>query len=438
MGVIQVVLISIAASVSMLVNIVLTCDTIWGCKNLKINGLNAGALSFFVLVSTFVPFSTITDIIAPYSAIIMPVYYASLLISVKILTRSKISRVGYIFLLYIFSDSLFRSVAGIIFGFFQQFNIYHYEMMYGYSLFFNLLCITAMLLCRKGIILKNLQNNISLMPKRIYVLLLIIIFFGGGLAASQIDEIFHIELRAPFLIFFTLINILILLITTISLLFNSVSRKYYENISSILDLQLKKQIRHYEQIEELNSDLRAFKHDYNNHMLCLKSMIESQNNIEALKYIEDLTSSFKETQKTFDTGNSIADALLNEKNDICIKNGITYEHDGHIPPSGITAVDLCILLFNMLDNAIEACEKITNGAKEIKTVSDFKNNYFYIKASNTTKEPVKIQNNFIPSTKPGHGFGLTNIRRVAEKYDGSIKLNCDGGLFQIEAVLNVP
>ena len=225
------------------------------------------------------------------------------------------------------------------------------------------------------------------------------------------------------------------------LVIKSISQKHYKNISVTLENQVKTQIEHYKQINAMNKDLRKFKHDYNNHMLCLKSMIELKELDEAAKYIEAL-GDFLPGTDNFNTGNYIADALLEEKNTACIQKDISFECSGIIPYGRMSPVDLCILLANLLDNAIESCEKCEkingSGNKKIKAVFDFKNDHLFISLSNSVCEQVKIHNNFITTTKKNasaHGFGLMNIHRVVNKYDGDLKMYCDNKIFNVEVVL---
>jgi sensor histidine kinase regulating citrate/malate metabolism len=263
----------------------------------------------------------------------------------------------------------------------------------------------------------------------------------SGLVAFQTFSADSPELKDMFSQIIIALTVPSLVIILIILLIDSISRRYYENISWLLESQVKRQIKYYEKLEEKNNDLRAFKHDYQNHIQCLKYTLESETTEDALEYIESLNYSFEETKKIFNTGNYIVNALFDEKNIICKKAGITFKHIGAIPMTYIKAVDLCILLFNLLDNAIEACSKITDGEKCIKSISDYKSNHLNILIANTVSEHVKIQNNYIISTKSdksNHGFGLINIHRIVKKYDGRMKMICDNRMFSVEITFYAP
>ncbi len=241
----------------------------------------------------------------------------------------------------------------------------------------------------------------------------------------------------------TLFSILPLLIVSLSLaitvllISNCISKTYYNSVNSILEKQIENQIEHYNQNEILNSDLRHFKHDYTNHMLCLKSMINSNQNNEALIYIEKINSEISLSAKTFNTGHKIADAILNEK---CrIHSDINIKFDGHIPDF-FDNVDLCIVLGNAVDNALEACEKLDDANKIIDIIANVQQSHFILIIKNTVEKDLKINGNFPETTKSDpirHGFGLSNIKRIVDKYDGDMSVEADNGIFTLYMALKV-
>jgi sensor histidine kinase YesM len=429
------------AHVFMFVNIMFICDTIWDCKDAKASILKVLAFSSLCFSSVILAFFNNYRYQDFYYVLAMPIYYLALFAAVKVFVKVKTSRVVYILLLIISVDSLLGSSVLILF------DAIKYEMFDDkltcaiISLSFNLLCITLMRLYNNKRGFNKFRKSIDLIPISIYVSILVISFLMGGLISVQAAETDAYELKLTFSQIFTILITPSLVVVLIILLINSVSRKYYENISRLLENQVKRQIKYYEQLEEKNNDLRAFKHDYQNHIQCIKYTLESDSTEDALEYIESLNYSFEETQKKFNTGNYIADALFDEKNIICENAGITFKHTGAIPITYIKVVDLCILLFNLLDNAIEACSKITDGEKSIKSFSDYKSNHLNILITNTVSEPVKILNNYILSTKSdksNHGFGLMNIQRIVKKYDGRMKMTCENNVFLTEITFYAP
>lgn len=189
---------------------------------------------------------------------------------------------------------------------------------------------------------------------------------------------------------------IISIIITISLISNCVSKAYYNSVNSILEKQIVNQIEYYNQTEMLNRDLRRFKHDYTNHILCLKAMINSNQNNEALEYIEKINSEISLSTKTFNTGHKIADAILNEKHRI--HSDVSIKFDGCIPEF-IDNVDLCIVLGNAVDNAIEACEKLNETDKIIDMTANYQQSHFIFIIKNPVAKDYTINGSFPETTK---------------------------------------
>lgn len=435
----MVIIISTLASVALLINVIITCNTLWNCKNIKFGIFKSIIILCFLILCFLFSLALNENLTKNSSLFTFPLYYFFLFLSIKTLTKIKIVRIIYICLLYIFLATLISSSFTILFDIFQL-KIQNFDVIDSViNLLFNLSCIIILILYRKGKIFKGLLTRVDLIPKSVYVFILVMLSALSGLISFQHLRIENLEVQIRFLRVFSIVIIPVLILIIIFLVINSVTRKISENISTTLENQVKIQVRHYEQINKINADLRGFKHDYKNHMLCLKSMIESGSTGEASDYIENLGDFTVTLDKTFDTGNYIADALLDEKNTLCTQKNIAFECRGVIPFERINPVDLCVLLANLLDNAIEACEKISESEKrKINTVLDFKNNHLYIKISNSIHEAIVIHNNSVLTTKDdksAHGFGLLNIHKVVEKYDGNLKIHCKDELFIVEIIM---
>src|SRR5699024_8397577 len=131
-----------------------------------------------------------------------------------------------------------------------------------------------------------------------------------------------------------------------------------------------------------------------------------------------------------DTGNDFLNSIINEKYKEAASKGI--EFDVQIDFSNISfiaPIDICTLFSNAIDNAIEACEKITNqGQKGMRIKARKIRNFLTIAFENTNGEKLLIENEEIVTTKKdkqNHGFGLNNIKRAVEKYEGECKIKID-------------
>lgn len=341
------------------------------------------------------------------------------------------------FLLTIFFDSLIFSIVQSVLGIFSESpsKTTVYSVVIVIRLFFiALLGFTE----RKGIHFK-IKSTILAIPKYIYILLIINLIPTSGVIealdfnAAQFEEkVLMIKIQLLFMIVSTIIII-------VALIINTISKRYYSNINHILEKQIDAQILHYNQSEKINREIRAFKHDYINHTNCIKALINKGNYKEAEEYIESMSNLLPSSEKSFDTGNHIADAILSEKLSIASEYDIKILFKGCIPQS-INNTDLCSVLSNILDNAIEAARKCS-GEKVVEIKASVIQGYFALSASNPFSEDIKIKNNhIIETTKPDkeyHGFGLMNIEHVVKKYDGNMRISIDKNIFTIEITMKI-
>lgn len=200
--------------------------------------------------------------------------------------------------------------------------------------------------------------------------------------------------------------------------------------------QMEKMSDCYQVAEQREIQTKKFRHDIKNLLLVLYSMVEQQENEQALEYIEKMSAICKNITPKYDTGNYVANTLLTAKCVAAEKCNTEIVFQGCIPQE-VESVDLVILLSNMLDNALEACEKV-EGKKSICIDSSFEKQIWVITVRNPTAQVVKIRKNRAATTKQNkelHGYGLQNMERVVKKYEGSLNLACSDGIFDARASL---
>lgn len=194
----------------------------------------------------------------------------------------------------------------------------------------------------------------------------------------------------------------------------------------------------YIEMNEKNTELRRFRHDTKNLMLALASLIKEGKYDQAIEYIDKMQGTMEKNKvKMFDTGNFIADVLLESKAKTAAQYGIKMTIEGNIPANKIEDVNLVILISNLLDNAIEAARQV-EGDKKIEIQSVLKKSIWILAVKNTCIKDVVIRDNRIETTKDNkeaHGFGLSNIERVTKKYAGMLQLSCENQVFTARATL---
>jgi len=276
-----------------------------------------------------------------------------------------------------------------------------------------------------------ITESINLIPRRLYVVILIFLYLMSLYEYISIRTDFvHF---ARFLIFPVVVTIFYI---TVRIMQISIAEREHEQISALLSMQLENQVEYYRKINEIYNEFRSFRHDFGNHMICLRSLIADEKNEEALDYLAEMATLSRPTKENFDTGNIIVDALLDDKNEKANQYNTHIEFSGFVPTMGITNADLCTIISNAVDNAIEACAKDEeNSEKTINIESDFRCGYFFFRVVNPMFEKVEIKSRGrIESSKKDkslHGYGLANIMKTADKYSGKADISAENSVFTL-------
>ena len=189
-------------------------------------------------------------------------------------------------------------------------------------------------------------------------------------------------------------------------------------------------------------ELRRFKHDFQNTRIAIEKLLADGDHAQALTLMQQCGNAMEQPgglALMFDTGNGIADALLTDKQAKAAARDIRIVFDGVITPNYLSPTDLCVILGNTLDNAIEACEKINAAtAKIIRVNCSCSNGFLFLSVCNPIGEKVVIRDNHIATTKENktlHGFGLYSLQSVVKRYDGEVKLSSTEDAFTVEIAL---
>lgn len=202
----------------------------------------------------------------------------------------------------------------------------------------------------------------------------------------------------------------------------------------MIEKQLKDSKEQYEQLVKL-------RHDMKNHRLCLEKLIKDNHTEEAALYLEQLAPDPE--NNIIQTGSVYTDAILNPKYQQAVKLGIDISIQMTVPEGKrLAPADICCLLSNALDNAIEACERIRkeNGSSGwIRMKSAVLGEYWVFEISNSTLHPASLHNGKLFSSKRVHayGVGFQNIRTVVERYQGVFNL-VNEDCFTLSVMLPVP
>lgn len=358
-----------------------------------------------------------------------------LLLYLLVVLHSKCNKIiiAYITMLFLSMDSIFQSLSCIVLNFFN-FKFNQIIVWNTTSIIFNIISFALI----RSVLSKNrnqIRNSIKLLSKKIYILILISIFVIGQLCGN-LAQASDAPIRNDVHSLFTTFTVLIFLIVIIWFVFSSISKQYYESVSKVMEKQVDEQVSYYQKINKLSEDIRKFRHDYKNHMICLQALLEGKEYADALEYVRDITRQDIIESIKFFSGNQIADAILCDKAELAKQSGCKIEFDGFISDE-IPSSDLCIILSNALDNAIEACARLTsNGDKIITVKCDIMQNVQLMRITN----PNDINNSTTETSKEdkeNHGFGLYNIRRTVEKHNGQMSIPSQTPLFILDLEFQV-
>lgn len=202
----------------------------------------------------------------------------------------------------------------------------------------------------------------------------------------------------------------------------------------------------YRQIRLNAEGFRRFRHDMRHHLNVIAALNQEGRSSELEQYLKRYTQVYQELERRPLSGYVPLDAVLRYYIDRAVSMHIRVETDLCPMPDepGLDVVDVTVLMGNLLENAINACQ--VSGEKEpwIRLTMRIRNRALLILAENTCQKggvertEYGDETLFLRTGSPGHGQGLRSIRVAAEKYGGSAEFKKTGGLFSARIVLNLP
>ncbi len=207
---------------------------------------------------------------------------------------------------------------------------------------------------------------------------------------------------------------------------------YYEKglKAQTLDIILKSNEENYKLLEENEKELHILRHDILKYMAEMKEMLKAGKSEAAEQYAEDINNIVFNHTSVSRTGNLVLDTILNIENKKAVALGIKYDVKLNISENiNILSIDLSRVLYNAIDNAIEACEKVKDKYILVSITSDEKMLKIIIE---NTSPYVEIKDNKIKTTKSDnirHGYGIKSIKSALKNNDGLISLDYQNGIF---------
>ena len=195
--------------------------------------------------------------------------------------------------------------------------------------------------------------------------------------------------------------------------------------------------RQIDEVQNIYLMMRGWRHDYHNHLQTLKARLDMGQIAESRAYLDSLEKDLDDIRALAETGNVSVDAILNAKLSLVLKKNIELNFKAEVPKElTVSDIDLCVILGNLIDNAMESCEKVTEGSRFLRLYIGVFKKQLYLSVTNATTETVrKIDAAYISTKRGNHGHGLKRIDRVVEKYGGYVNRQNEPGVFATEILL---
>lgn len=195
---------------------------------------------------------------------------------------------------------------------------------------------------------------------------------------------------------------------------------------------------HYAEVENMYRKMRGWRHDYKNHIQIMKGYAASGDLHSINAYLDELETDLSAIDTVIKTGNKMTDAILNSKISLARSKNVPVTAEAQVSVALTTPeLDLCIIIGNLFDNAIEASLALPESARMLRVYMEMKNTQLYMSFTNLTSDKKKKKQNgrFLTSKGVRHGFGLARIDNIVERHGGYISRNSEDGAFTTEILL---
>lgn len=242
--------------------------------------------------------------------------------------------------------------------------------------------------------------------------------------------------------FILFLNIIIDLIMIFSI--DNLAKKIEmeENLTALYS-QRQSEMDYYQLAQKHMDNMDIMKQEFATHLLAIRDSLKNGNSTDL---IPDL---FKASRDCLDKNalpryceHEIVNAVLTIKKQMADEKGIPLDISARIPPVlTISEIDLCSLFCNLLDNAIEACQKITQQKRHISLKANVSGGFLIVKEKNTYETPVITEHGLFKTTKENpneHGYGIKLIERITIKYRGKLTIEHESNTFTASVALLLP
>ncbi|MEG1776418.1 MAG: GHKL domain-containing protein [Clostridia bacterium] len=254
------------------------------------------------------------------------------------------------------------------------------------------------------------------------------------------DVIVFLQLQLAFMFFLS-----IALVVYFWLVFEGIIKLFVEKRLSMqrtldtLDMRMRMNRLQYEQMMHNNQSLRVMRHDYQHHLRTMRTLCANGDYARLEDYLKEMTTSAEALLLCDLCESTVGNATLSWFRTKAMEGGIRFESSVEIPNERASfSIDLCVVLSNALQNALEACQRMQGGTPFIRARANPVGKSLTIVIENSfSGEISRVDDTYLSSKREsGHGLGLASIRASVEHTNGCLEITHKEGLFTLRAVLN--
>lgn len=264
-----------------------------------------------------------------------------------------------------------------------------------------------------------------------------VFMIGFAALMFSVYNVLNLSKIPHILIFFSLTIFILIFLIVFLYSKNTMFLREQEQKDKMQIAQLQQQFAYYQEKLKDEEKVRSVYHDMKNHLLVLQRQINSPETAEMVEKLQSQVAMYEDYEHT---GNDILDIILKEKSETArekhIALSVTADLNG---VDFIEPLDVSTIFGNGLDNAIEASEKLPEEQRAILMKAGRVQNFFSVLIENSclqnreyTKQRTTKSDDFL------HGFGISNMRKAAEKYDGQLTIKCENEKFTLKILIPIP
>lgn len=401
------------------------------------NLINATIVCMFALAYTLVAF-----LLGDYLVLRMVLFILIIGVAMTEYMRLKLWKallISALFMGLLGAIDLILYLATIVI--YDRMSLYHPEVTINWSLSAAIakLCDFFAVVVLRKIILKDDSGDVlndsewfRFIPFPLFTLVVIVVMMSD----SDISGNAHME--NVYLLVSS--GLVIITVITFYLMCDIVKRERRIREDDLFREKVKNQAEMYRSVYDNYELQRKRAHEYKNQIMCMEGLLRKKEYGELEKYITEIGGKLTDTDSNISTNNSLIDAIINTKYREMEEQGILLVLKfNEMADLWVEDEDIVVILSNLLNNAIEACEKCDQKTVKLKLMKE--SDEIIISVRNTYNGEIVKEGEEIRTLKADeeeHGLGIKNIIESVEKYGGSYSINYDDKEFAFSICIPKP